>query len=221
MGTTVACFLGNDCSMRARSLDAESDPSAVIASKGLLGAAALDGVALGAPAQHAAGEVGDLGEARPAAGSRSPAPSGCRRGTPRRSAGRARNSPARSASSPSGISTAPADMAERPGEFVRLRARRGSAPRRQFLEPVRLDLPDAGKAVAQRRPARIGARSTLGFASRAGRSAGWPAPRRRSSWGARGADFSCSRRNRPSPISPPSRGLKRRSSATLVTVRPR
>ena len=101
------------------------------------------------------------------------------------------SSPTRVASSPSGIEDRAADMAERPGEFVRLAHVEDLHRAAQCSEPVRIDLPHPGETVAQRRP--VGSAQRVRSRPRAGRSGDWPAPRHRSSWGARDADCSCSR----------------------------
>src|SRR5271170_4138942 len=50
------------------------------------------------------------------------------------------------------------DMAERSGEFVLFAHVEDLHRPGEFLEPVWIDLPYAGETVAQRRPARVGAR---------------------------------------------------------------
>ena len=50
------------------------------------------------------------------------------------------------------------DMAERPGKLLGLTHIENLHRTLMLLEPVRIDLPDAGKAVAQMRPARVGRR---------------------------------------------------------------
>ena len=160
----------------------------------LLERPALDAAALGAPAQHAARQVGDVGEARLLQD---------RRGMRRAAAGAAHRDdrlvlgqlPGAGGELAQRHQRGAADMAQGTAEFGGLAHVEHVHLARVLLQPVRLDFPDAAEGEAQWRPVRHRPAARR-LRCRAGRNAGWPAPPRRSSWDAAGRGSSCSRHSR-------------------------
>ncbi len=115
---------------------------------------ALHAAALAAPAQHAARQVGDVGEARLLQD---------RRGMGRAAAGAAdrhdRSVPRQLLGAGRELAQrhqgGAVDVPKRPGEFVRLAHVEHLHGGEVLFEPVRLDFPDAREGEAQRRPGRI------------------------------------------------------------------
>src|ERR1700737_3049627 len=127
-----------------------------------LNPAAFDGMAFGPPTQHAAGKVGDVAKARFPQNDRGlrGAAAGAADGDDRTIA---RQFPGALGEVAERDQDRALNVPERTDELFGLAHVEDLNRRRVFLEPVRIDFPDPGKRISERRPTRLCGYPDAGF----------------------------------------------------------